>query len=162
MPSTRPEGVSTVLDLKSSGAKGVSSTKPSAYRCGRGVPAEQEGAVQAGELFAHKAAVVQRAAGVEQYARVPVGSQTHLAEIEVEVAALQSGNVILPRQLAHCDRQRGGRELGAEAFGHRTHWKAFSSFTSSVRLRGRAAVTPAVSSAAAYSSAVVRYSYVFG
>ena len=50
----------------------------------------------------------------------------------------------------------------AQRLSATAHRKAFSLFTSSVRLRGRAAVTPAVSSAAAYSSAVVRYSYVFG
>ena len=92
---------------------------------GRGIFAAQKLVAACGELLAHKAAIVQSAIRVEQRARVAVGRQPHLAEVEVKIATLERGEIVLPRQRTHRDGQRGSRKLCAETLCDRALEAAF-------------------------------------
>ena len=74
--------------------------------CGLLTLALEEGVEQRIALFVGIAAVVECAAGAHERGDVPIRRQTDFAEIEIEVAVLQRGQIVVPWQRAHLDRQR--------------------------------------------------------
>ena len=74
--------------------------------CGLLTLALEEGVEQRIALFVGVAAVVERAAGAHERGDVPIRRQTDFAEIEIKVAVLQRGQIVVPWQRAHLDRQR--------------------------------------------------------
>ena len=89
-----------------------------AGRCAVGIRGGEVGVDDIGIRAGRDAAVIERAAGLEQRREIEVRREGDLAVVHIKLAALERILIIVPAELAHLHGDADAREVGRDLVGH--------------------------------------------